>query len=104
MAFSGSSPCSSNRPSRTRSDGLLSPGQVHRLDIEPGEDRRLRDGLPLRADDAALDRLPRPERGDELVGRLAGLDLIGDDVVGVEPCPAGPAAGRASRWPISLRM
>ncbi len=49
-------------------------------------------GLPVRADHTALDRLPRPEGGDEFVGRLAGLDAIGDDIVGIDPCPAVQAA------------
>ena len=40
--------------------------------------------------DPALDRHAGPERRGDLVRRVAGLDLVGDDGVGVVAPPAGP--------------
>src|SRR5262249_47450447 len=50
---------------------------------------RALDRLPLRADHGALDGLARPQHRVDLVRPVAGLDLVGDDLMGVVALPAG---------------
>ena len=47
------------------------------------------DRLAVGSLDAALDRHAGPQRRGHLVRRVAGLDLVGDDGVGVVALPAG---------------
>ena len=62
---------------------VAAPVEVEVVEVEHGDDLRLVDGLSVRPDQAALDGLPWPQPRVDFVRRVAGLDLIGDDVVGV---------------------
>ena len=62
---------------------IAAPEWVERLDAERGEDEAVGDRLAVGPLDTPLDRHAGPQRRGDLVRRVAGLDLVGDDGVGV---------------------
>ena len=61
---------------------IAAPEGVERLDAERREDEAVGDRLPVWPLDASLDRHAGPQCRGDLAGRVAGLDLVGDDGVG----------------------
>ncbi len=74
---------------------IAAPDEVGVLDVERGDNHRVLDRLVVWPDYAALDGLARPQHGGDLVRLVAGLDLVGDDVVGVMAHSAGLTIDRS---------
>ena len=84
--------------------GSFPPRWVGIFGFEAGEHRGRLDRLAVRADQAAPYGFSEAELSDELAGRVAGLNLIGNDVVRVVlRLPPGRPC-QSSRIPISSRM
>ena len=81
---------------------VAAPVEVEVVEVERGDDLGVVDGLSVWPDHAALDGLAWPQHGVDFVRRVAGLDLVGDDVVGVVALAAGLAV-EIIRPPIASR-